>query len=580
MFVHFEKISWKNLASTGNNSIEIDLSGTGTTTFYGKSGAGKSTILDAITFCLFGKPFREVNKKSLINSVNRKALSTEVEFTINKIRYKVIRGISPDTFEIYSKSSDDYELLPQNGDSRSYQEILESKILGFNHKTFVQIVILSIMNYVPYMKLKTAERREFVDDLLDIHVFTRMNDSLKKLISQNKSHISTIDSDIASVRSMITSKQSQIEKISSSKNQSTERSEQQIEEIKQQINELREKEESLFSLISELSEEQITHIEKIKSRRSSAKTALIEQRTKIGSLKSDRQFFTENDHCPTCKQSITEEYSSDVVSGIDEKLSKMDQLFVRVQSDITTFDAEIDAFEEVVSNNNKVNSEISQVRREVVSLVKDIERIKQSMNDNSSSFDELIVGLQSEISEHEEKLQELSNELNKAYKQKKLYDVSAQILKENGVKTSIIQFYIPLLNNEINFYLDQLGLPVQFTLDENFDEKILSRYRDGFTYEHFSAGEKSRINIALTFAWRKIAEMKNTLNTNILFIDELLDSSLGDAEVEVMVDILRDMGEKQRIFVTTHRHVDLMKDVFDNSIKFEKVGNFTEISPE
>jgi len=563
----FNKIRWRNLLSTGNVFTEINLTENKTNLIIGANGAGKSTVLDALTFSLFGKPFRKINKPMLVNSINEKDCVTEVEFNIGKNNFLIRRGIKPGIFEIYQND----QLLDQNSSTSEYQLFLEQNILKMNYKSFTQIVVLGSSTFVPFMRLPLAQRREIIEDILDIQIFSVMNSNLKEKLKIANDDIKDRDYQLDMYAEKITMQESFIKDIES-------RTENDIKEKKVKLNELWEQETESDKICHGLLEKQKelnSEIEKYSSATEKIKKLTnlkgkIQQ--KFSNHKNQHQFFVKNTTCPTCTQDITESLRDakvdEIMSSIKELRKGMEQLdetieqeetrekeFVRISNDIKT-----------ISNEISIQQfQISRYQKESSALQKEIEELQ---NNNSNS------------SQEKEKLQEMNAELERLKKdmavvkeERDCLFVASKLLKDNGIKTRIIKKYLPVMNTLINDYLQNMDFYVNFTLNENFEETIKSRHRDIFSYESFSEGEKARIDIALLLTWRSVAKLKNSVDTNLLILDEIFDGSLDSNGSTELGWILKNFDNNTNVFVISHK--EGMSDRFDKTIRFEKIKNFS-----
>lgn len=568
--IQFEKISIKNFMSVGNAPIDIDYTSHETTIITASNGAGKSSImLDSITFALFGKPYRNINKAQLINSVNQKECMVELWFKVNKIDYRIKRGIKPNIFEIYK----DDKLLNQDAAARDYQKLLEQGILKMNYRTFTQVVIMGSGNYIPFMRLPLIQRREFIEDILDIKIFSIMNQLLKQKIVDNKDEMKDLDSSIKAIKEKIKMQEEFIGTLESSRTE-------QIEEYKKSI-------DSLMSEIDEANNK-IIDLEKIEGKITSnieiqkpknteyknIKIAIESTQSAIRKLIKEKDTITSMEDCPTCRQSVEDSHKEIMISFFETKISQEESL-------IADSNTKLDDLAQIVKNlaenqtalfdlNSKIgeiNSTITAANRIIVKYNQEIENLQN----NSTSVDT-----------ERDKLKLLAKDIlfkstakTNLNEQSFYYDVAAALLKDTGIKTKIIKQYLPMMNSLINKFLHQLDFFVSFNLDDNFNEVVKSRHRDTFTYESFSEGEKQRLDLALLFTFREISRMKNSLHCNLLLLDETLDASLDVAGVDNFFNIL-DTIEKSNVFVISHR--EGMGEKFDKHIHLAKRGNFTEIA--
>ena len=565
----FKSVRWKNLLSTGNYWIDIDLTKSSNTIIVGINGSGKSTMLDAMCFALFNKPFRNVPKKQLSNTINVRNCLAEIEFTTNGKSYKVKRGIKPSLFEIYCNN----ELLNQDAAIKDYQEHLERFILKLNYKSFTQIVVLGSASFTPFMQLKSADRKSIIENLLDIQIFSTMNNILKEKQSNNKTltRDNKHDKDILDQKYKI--KKSYIEEQKQNNEDKVKEYETEISTNIRIVEELTSNIANCNTAVTSLQEfvqKKIDVDNKIKTI-----TKLESQiENNLTKYKKDKTFFEENDDCPTCRQSIEEHFKTGQISTLTNKISEcsnglhdIEKKIIEEQKKLNSIiekQSEIQKYQLWIATNTSTITETNKYVKKLNSLIDDIKQ-KTNLSDDE---EEELKAIKEEIGKLDTKLDELLDE--KAY-----YDVASNLLKDSGVKTKIIKQYLPIINKLVNKYLAQLDFFVNFNLDENFEETIKSRFRDDFVYDSFSQGEKQRIDMALMLTWRAIAKLKNSSNTNLLVLDETFDSSLDSEGTEELMKILKDL-EHCNLFVISHKG-DILQDKFDNVIKFEKVKNFSKV---
>ena len=567
----FQKVRWKNFLSTGNTFTEINFQKSPNTLIIGHNGAGKSTILDALCFGLFGKPFRKINKPQLLNSINQQACVVEIEFAIGKKEYKVIRGIKPNVFEVYLGD----KLLDQDAKAKDYQEFLEKFILKINFKSFTQVVILGSASFVPFMQLTPADRRAIIEDLLDINIFSSMNGVVKEKMAEIK------DLSVKSKHEMdLTSERINFQKqsIEDHKNRSD-------EEIGKKRKEISDSVDQIFTLKRDVDLIQ-KHIDvlqrkiedKLSVEKKSKKLLQLESKieTNIKKNEKDIAFYEEHDNCPTCKQTIEGDFKSEQVS---ERKSKV----VTQREGLTEISAEIAKANQRIEEINNINKHISGHNNEIVKHNSTISAINAFVTKLQKEIDELSIGKDT-VEEENEKLKELKEHLSvlvtkmeELSVEKQYYEFAGNLLKDTGIKTKIIRQYLPIMNKLINKYLTAMDFFVNFNINESFEETIKSRHRDEFSYANFSEGEKMRIDLALLFTWRQIAKLKNSTNTNLLILDEVFDSSLDGVGTEEFLKLLHEMGTDTNVFVISHKG-DQLFDKFRSIIKFEKHNNFSRIA--
>ena len=567
----FQKVRWKNFLSTGQNFTEIDLQRSPNTLIIGNNGAGKSTILDALCFGLFGKPFRKINKPQLLNSINAQAAIVEIEFAIGKKQYKVIRGIKPNTFEVYCND----KLVDQDAKAKDYQEHLEKFILKLNFKSFTQVVILGSASFVPFMQLTPADRRAIIEDLLDIQIFSSMNGVVKEKMAIIK------DSTTKTKHEMdLTS-----ERINFQKQSIEEHKNRNDEEIGKKKKEIATSIDQTFTLQRDISLIQ-KHIDvlqkkvedKLSVEKKSKKLLQLESKieTNIKKNEKDIAFYEEHDNCPTCKQTIEGEFKREQVEERKSKVTTQRQGLEEISTQITQANQRIEQIHDIIKHigghNNEIvkhNSTISAINKYINKIQSEVEELA-NRKDNLEEENAKLKELREELAKLIVKQEELSSE-------KQYYEFAGSLLKDTGIKTKIIRQYLPIMNKLINKYLTAMDFFVNFNINENFEETIKSRHRDEFGYANFSEGEKMRIDLALLFTWRQIAKLKNSTNTNLLILDEVFDSSLDGVGTEEFLKLIHEMGSDTNIFVISHKG-DQLFDKFRSIIKFEKKNNFSQVA--
>jgi len=566
----FKTLSWRNFLSTGNAENKIALNRSQSTLVIGRNGEGKSTMLDALTFALFSKPFRNINKPQLVNSINGKNCVVEIEFDIGTNEYKIIRGLKPNIFEIWLNGNK----INQDAASKDYQNVLEQQILRLNYKTFTQVVILGSASFVPFMQLPAWQRREVIEDILDISIFSTMNQILKERVNENKDQLNTIDNQIKTAKSNVEIQKKLIGSLVSSKKQ-------QVDQIRKQIadneEELTTNEKSRLEFSNKI-DAILTSSENEDDLKQSI-TSIIKSKTTFAHTKEQTEknltFFNENEVCPSCSQNIPHEHKTDIITRLNQDV-------IEIQSSMSVIE---DAYTLLLKRQNKLseaskttltlsaqcNSLVSAntlLAKQNIKLLKDIENANGDTNN---------------INEEKSKLKQIADEAliliddkNRLYQEKQIHDISSILLKDTGIKTAIIKEYLPFMNKFINGYLTAMDFYVHFELDESFNEVIKSRFRDEFTYASFSEGEKMRIDLAILFTWRQIAKMKNSVNTNLLILDEIFDSSLDNSGTDYFLSIMNAIGDKSNVFVISHKG-DQLFDKFHSVVKFEKKNDFSSI---
>jgi len=567
--IRFKTIRWKNFLSTGNQWTQLDFEKSDTTLIIGSNGAGKSTVLDALTFGLFNKPFRKINKPQLVNSVNEKDCKVEIDFNIGTREYKVIRGIKPAVFEIHV----DGKMLNQDAAAADQQKYLENNILKLNYKSFTQIVILGSSTFVPFMQLPAAGRREVIEDILDIRIFSAMNSIIKDKIRQNREEVKVLDLKKDNLADKVDMQKEFIRHLEEEAQQEIERKKNKIDELNLSIDSLckntlslRKTENVQRSNLESLSFD-TTKIRKLGNLRGK-----ISQ--KVSTLTKELKFFEDNTVCPTCTQSIEEEFRLNKIADAQNKEEELTQGLLDLETAIkeeedresqwTALSKEVSKLSNDISQNN---TRISGLQRQVGDLGNEIQRITDQ--------------LQNRNTEHE-KLNQLQEQLNTTYDQLVEFKEDGQykefvysLLRDGGVKTNIIKKYLPLINRQVNKYLQMMDFYINFTLDEEFNENVQSPIHEDFSYASFSEGEKMRIDLALLFTWREVAAFKNSTNTNLLIMDEVFDSSLDGFGTDEFLKIIRYVIKGANIFVISHK--DGLQDKFSNVIQFEKVKGFSRM---
>lgn len=569
--IKFKAIRWKNFLSTGNAFTEIQLDANSNTLIIGENGAGKSTILDALTFALFGKAFRNINKPGLINSVNSKDCVVEIEFDANNKRYKIVRGIKPAIFEIYCNDT----LLNQDSATKDYQEHLEKFIIKMNYKSFTQIVILGSASFTPFMQLKPAERRAVIEDLLDIQIFSVMNTITKQKAQINKDDLERNRIELSSAED----KKVYIEKTISGLQQNNQQKKteyidtlgihnQTYAQIKEEIA-IKEKERDDF--LNQAAEQNSL---KDKYKKLIKLQSGIE--TNLKNNEEHFQFFDNHDECPTCNQKIDDDFKSNKIMETGIKIGELKQGLMSINEKIDECLAEIGRVDTLLAKANSIKNEINSLKSKQSHLISTINDLEEQIDKLGNSNHMLIDAL----NEHmmvEDKIYKLNDEKEKLLNDRKYIDTALNLLKDGGIKSKIIKQYIPIINKNINKYLAQMGFFVNFNINEQFEETIKSRFRDEFSYDNFSEGEKMRIDLALLFTWRFIAKMKNSVNTNLLILDEVFDSSLDSNGTEEFLKIMWNMIGDAHVFVISHKQ-DQLFDKFQKVYRFEKVKNFSRLA--
>ena len=566
--IKFEKVRWKNFLSTGNQFTEIDLNRNETTLIIGENGAGKSTVLDALCFALFGKPFRTISKSQLINTVNAMETVVEIEFSIASRNYKVVRSIKPNKFEIWQND----KMLNQEANNRDYQKILEQQILKLNYRSFTQVVILGSSTFIPFMQLKARFRREVVEDLLDIKIFSTMNVLLKQRLKDLVTELQEVEYNYKLCGEKITMQSTHIENIKNNADLIIKEKQSNYEnnsvELDKKVNNKKSLEENQKGLFTSV-EDQINIESKDVKLKDLRSTLTEKQKEKDRMIK----FLSENEDCPACEQHIDTEFKSQMISTKETEKKEIVDGLTKMEDELNKTKVRLNEISKVtneIQDNSiqiaSLNTSIQELEKYQVKLSEEIKELEKSTIDNSD--EEQLKILQEEFEGIEKNRKDLKEE--KVYK-----EASKAMLQDTGIKTKIIKQYLPIMNQLINKYLASMEFYVNFSLDENFDETIKSRFRDNFNYASFSEGEKMRIDLALLFTWRAIAKMKNSTNTNLLILDEIFDSSLDSAGTDEFLKILNTL-EGENVFVISHKQ-DVLVDKFKHTLKFEKNKNFSKM---
>ena len=569
--IRFEKLRYKNFLSSGNAFTVIDFNESPTTLVVGHNGSGKSTMLDALSFGLFGKPHRKISKPQLVNSINQKGTVVEVEFSIGSANYKVVRGIKPNIFEIWTNGN----MINQNSHAKEYQQVLEKNILKLTHKSFHQIVVLGSSSFVPFMQLASGARREVIEDLLDINIFTKMNGLLKEKMSLLKEEIKDNGHNIEVVKTKINSQKKYLRELSALNTAHRKEKEEEIDRLHDEIAELNRFNDEHMSMAST----QLDDVSKKLDSLNSKKQKLIEYqstfKSQVKSVVKEAKFFDQNEQCPTCDQSIAEDLRESKKTAAYARAKELNEAITKSQEEMEKYDSQHTELTASFETARDLQTTVQQNQSTISRLQRDIDRIKDeidSMSDTNSQFAEA----NTELDELNTELFSQQDEKYKLNEQYSYHQVSAELLRDTGIKTKIVKQYIPVINTLTNQYLQTLDFFVHFDLDESFNETIRSRFRDNFSYDSFSEGEKQRIDLSLLFTWRQIAKMKNSVATNLLILDETFDSSLDDDGVDNLMKILYSLGEETNVFVISHKS-ELEDAQFNRRIEFVKDKNFSKM---
>jgi len=569
--IHFKSCEWKNFLSTGSDPIKILLDKTPSTLIVGQNGAGKSTLLDALSFALFGKPHRDIKKDQMINSINKKGTLVTVEMTIGSHEFKIVRGIKPGKFEIYQNGN----LINQASNARDYQKFLEQNILKLNHKSFHQVVVLGSSSFIPFMQLPVWSRRNIIEDLLDINIFSKMNTLLKERNSKIKDELTDVNHQIDILKTKMDAQSKYIKDLQELNDDQIEKKRESINTHKEEINKLFDESKTLGKNLSASITEEEKHSGQLIKKMSQLDSYDMQFNDKIKGLVDESRFYEDNDQCPTCDQAIEEEKKVEKITSVKAKAKEIQT----AKDDLAKNIAEMKVEQQEVSNSlnklrqkqqkiNSNNDAIALLQKEVNKIQKEIDSLQGQTGDASKAKKELSDMRRSKDKSTEKKLE---------YVEERTYnEVIGEMLKDTGIKTKVIKQYLPIMNRLINSYLQVLDFFVSFHLDENFNETIRSRHRDSFNYASFSEGEKQRIDLSLLFTWRQIAKMKNSAASNLLILDETFDSSLDIDGVDNLTKILDTLDDGSNVFIISHKG-DVLENKFRSKIEFFKERNFSKI---
>ena len=569
--IHFKKVRYKNLLSSGNRFTTFELDRSNTTLIVGDNGAGKSTLLDALCFGLYGKGFRNLKKDLLINSINQKELVVEIDFSIGKRDYKVVRGAKPNKFELYTNG----KMVNQDATMKDYQEHLEKNILKMSYRSFTQVAILGSANFTPFMQLRAVERRKLVEDLLDISIFSTMQDMLKKKVSQHNLEVKETSHEIDLLHERISGLNDQVNALQKNREAKIKKYESTVNETQNNIN----------KILGEVDEKTQNVVEKKRSIKSKDNTedrlkqaTDLERQLETARKKAiaDVKFYEENDDCPVCKQGLEHEHKEKCIKEREDKAQEITQALGEIDKTISECHEQLQFINNIQSEIDEIQREIGLLQTEVVSNQKYIKKLQSEIEDLQNE----IVGdnsVHDRLTSAETDLDILEKKQESQTEKQHYFELATMLLRDQGVRQRIIKQYVPIMNKMINKYLANLEFYVGFELNEAFEETIKSRFRDVFKYDNFSQGEKMRIDLALLFTWRAVARLKNSVNTNILILDEVFDSSLDSQGTDDFLKLLNTLNEKTNAFIISHKG-DQLYDKFEEVIKFEKHKNFSRIA--
>ena len=566
----FKKVSWRNFLSTGDSPTTVLLDRSSTTLIIGENGSGKSTILDALTFALFGKPFRNINKSQLVNTINEKGLLVEIDFSIGNKNFTVRRGIKPNKFEILQEG----KLIDQLANNRDYQDYLEKVILKLNYKSFTQIVVLGNSSFEPFMQLKQSDRRTIVEDLLDIQIFSSMNGILKSKNSELKNDMGTLEIEKSLYKQKIEVQEDYIKRL---KEDSQSVISQKEKEIKQFESNRKTATNTMVALNTEIGNlgQRMINENSVKKKSSEYEKVQSQIELKLHNAEKELSFYQTNSTCSQCKQIINDEFKKERVIDISKKIDDKKDGLDKLQTEIDSLEKTLKEYREIGGSIVEKNKELVVIQSKIDSLGDNIERAQKEINTlkNKKKEDSSI---EKELKVLKENLEQSLKDYSELCDRKKLHEYAHELLRDSGIKTKIIRQYVPIINKYVNKYLNELDFLINFSIDENFNETIQSQYRDEFSYSSFSEGEKMRIDLALLFTWRMVAKLKNSVNTNLLILDEVFDSSLDAEGTDSFLKIINTLDANTNVFVISHKG-EILFDKFISTIKFAKEKQFSKI---
>lgn len=567
----FKRLRWRNFLSTGNYFTEVDLTQSSTNLIIGENGAGKSSMLDALSFALFGKPHRKITKGQLVNSINNKDCTVEVEFRVGGKEYRVVRGIKPNKFEIWK----DGLMINQSSHAKEYQEILEKNVLQMSHKSFHQIVVLGSSSFVPFMQLNSTSRRDVIEDLLDINIFSKMNSILKEKTSALKTEVENNSHAIDVVKTKISAQKKYIRDLTAINTQHRKDKEDDIKDIQKEISELNDANTLLSKSVNELLPAVTAELNAVRENKQKLEQYNAQFNSQVKAVVKEAKFFDENETCPTCEQDIAEELRTSKKETATAKAKKLKGAMDKAQEQLDVFNTSIVDLESRLSDclteQNTLNSNQQTIER----LNRSVDKIRSDLDEMTNSSGDMNQA-NTDLNDLDLSLHELNDQKYTLNEKASYNRIAGELLRDTGIKTKIIKQYVPVINELTNKYLQILDFFVHFELDESFNETIRSRFRDAFSYDSFSEGEKQRIDLSLLFTWRQIAKMKNSVSTNLLILDETFDSSLDDDGVDNLMKIIETLKEDTNVFVISHKS-ELEDAHFERKLQFFKDKNFSKM---
>ena len=569
--IKFETLRWKNFLSTGNYFNEINFLDSSTNLIVGENGAGKSTMLDALSFALFGKAHRKITKNQLINTINNKDCVTEVTFSVNTVQYRVVRGIKPAKFEIWKDGS----MINQSSHAREYQDILEKNVFQMSHKSFHQIVVLGSSSFVPFMQLNSTSRRDVIEDLLDINIFSKMNMLLKEKTSLLKGELENNTHSIEVVKTKINAQKKYIRDLTAINTQHRKDKEGEISEFQTEIEELNAVNSTLSETVNSLLPAITDSLSTVRENKQKLDQYYAQFKTQVKTVVKEAKFFDENEHCPTCDQDIAEELRKEKKDSATAKAKGLKTTMDEAEIQRKIYEDDIVSLESRMSECLADQNTLHNNNQTIIRLQRSIDKLRTDLNDMADSSGDMGQA-NSDLTELDSELHQRTDEKYVLNEKASYNRIAGELLRDTGIKTKIIRQYIPVINELTNKYLQILDFFVHFELDDSFSETIRSRYRDTFSYDSFSEGEKQRIDLSLLFTWRQIAKMKNSVSTNLLILDETFDSSLDGEGVDNLMKIIDTLKEDTNVFVISHK-TELEDAHFERKLTFVKDKNFSRM---